>query len=285
MKRVYRRLKNSFDSARLSPLVQPKPAKVQDSPPGPQGSHASLSSEVAPTSQTERTASVHAGTSGTTGSPPRSQISQVDPQRGGVAMADLGPAPSLSTLYSTLTLKAKGGNSHEWSSAVESPVLVRYLATAGRLAVHAGVNIETSRLGSVFVLQRPPSLQASPQRKECDPFVIALAGGTASGKTTVCNLIMQRLHDQCVALIPQDSFYKDLSPDEHNAAARGGACPFKCPHKAAGAQESKSRISGRYLSPRVVKDMFEFKCYQARALCHAGSWHPWQVLWTCRLQF
>lgn len=57
---------------------------------------------------------------------------------------------------------------------------------------------------------------------EYDPFVIAVAGGTASGKTTVCGLIMQRLHDQCVAILAQDSFYKVLSPAERELAANGG---------------------------------------------------------------
>jgi uridine kinase len=38
------------------------------------------------------------------------------------------------------------------------------------------------------------------------PFFIGVAGGTASGKTTVCNKIMHRLNDQCVALIHQDRF-------------------------------------------------------------------------------
>lgn len=66
------------------------------------------------------------------------------------------------------------------------------------------------------------SFQASPHRMEYDPFVIAVAGGTASGKTTVCDLIMQRLHDQCVAIIAQDSFYKVLSPAERELAAQGG---------------------------------------------------------------
>ena len=59
-------------------------------------------------------------------------------------------------------------------------------------------------------------------RMEYDPFVIAVAGGTASGKTTVCDLIMQRLHDQCVAILAQDSFYKVLSPAERELAAQGG---------------------------------------------------------------
>ena len=41
-----------------------------------------------------------------------------------------------------------------------------------------------------------------------------LSGGTASGKTTVCDQIMQRLHDQCVVMLSQDSFYRGLTPEE-----------------------------------------------------------------------
>ena len=67
------------------------------------------------------------------------------------------------------------------------------------------------------------AVQASSARRWHEPFVIAVAGGTASGKTTVCDLITQRLHDQCVAVINQDSFYRDLSAEARAAAAAGGA--------------------------------------------------------------
>ncbi|KAL6325677.1 hypothetical protein AAG906_023522 [Vitis piasezkii] len=43
------------------------------------------------------------------------------------------------------------------------------------------------------------------------PFVIGVAGGTASGKTTVCDMIIAQLHDQRVVLVNQDSFYCPLS--------------------------------------------------------------------------
>eukprot|EP00252_Welwitschia_mirabilis_P018917 TRINITY_DN4240_c0_g3_i1.p1 TRINITY_DN4240_c0_g3~~TRINITY_DN4240_c0_g3_i1.p1 ORF type:complete len:493 (+),score=107.02 TRINITY_DN4240_c0_g3_i1:308-1786(+) len=46
------------------------------------------------------------------------------------------------------------------------------------------------------------------------PFVIGVAGGTASGKTTVCDMIIQQLHDHRVVLVHQDSFYRGLTPDE-----------------------------------------------------------------------
>ncbi|XP_059662352.1 uridine kinase-like protein 3 isoform X1 [Cornus florida] len=46
------------------------------------------------------------------------------------------------------------------------------------------------------------------------PFVIGVAGGATSGKTTVCDMIIEQLHDQRVVLVNQDSFYHSLSPKE-----------------------------------------------------------------------
>jgi hypothetical protein len=46
------------------------------------------------------------------------------------------------------------------------------------------------------------------------PVVIGVAGGTASGKTTVCDMIIQQLHDHRVVLVNQDSFYRGLTPKE-----------------------------------------------------------------------
>ncbi|KAK2992877.1 hypothetical protein RJ640_028119 [Escallonia rubra] len=47
------------------------------------------------------------------------------------------------------------------------------------------------------------------------PFVIVgVSGGTASGKTTVCDMIIQQLHDHRVVLVNQDSFYRGLTPEE-----------------------------------------------------------------------
>jgi len=55
--------------------------------------------------------------------------------------------------------------------------------------------------------------------------VIVAAGGTASGKTTVCDRIMQRLHDQCVVMLSQDSFYRGLTPEEHDNVSRKTSAP------------------------------------------------------------
>ncbi|XP_022732925.1 uridine kinase-like protein 3 isoform X2 [Durio zibethinus] len=58
------------------------------------------------------------------------------------------------------------------------------------------------------------------------PFVIGVAGGSASGKTTVCDMIIQQLHDQRVVLVNQDSFYHNLSEEEF---ARVHECNFDHP--------------------------------------------------------
>jgi uridine kinase len=42
------------------------------------------------------------------------------------------------------------------------------------------------------------------------PLVVGIAGGTASGKTTVCRRIREALADCRVAFIDQDSYYADL---------------------------------------------------------------------------
>ena len=42
-------------------------------------------------------------------------------------------------------------------------------------------------------------------------FTIGIAGGTGSGKTTVVKKILERIPRDRVALVPQDSYYKDSS--------------------------------------------------------------------------
>ena len=51
------------------------------------------------------------------------------------------------------------------------------------------------------------------------PIVIAVAGGTGSGKTTVAKEILERVGAQHIAYIPHDAYYRDLShlsPDERS---------------------------------------------------------------------
>lgn len=48
------------------------------------------------------------------------------------------------------------------------------------------------------------------------PFVIGIGGGTASGKTTVCRKIIERLQLPRVVVISTDSFYKPLTKDQRS---------------------------------------------------------------------
>ncbi|KAL6325064.1 hypothetical protein AAG906_022272 [Vitis piasezkii] len=79
------------------------------------------------------------------------------------------------------------------------------------------------------LLSSPPSATSSPSAAASatssfsatlpdsaakQPFVIGVSGGTASGKTTVCDMIIQQLHDHRVVLVNQDSFYRGLTAEE-----------------------------------------------------------------------
>jgi len=60
------------------------------------------------------------------------------------------------------------------------------------------------------------------------PFMIGVAGGTASGKSTVCTTLMDKLgqsevnaEEKQVVSLSQDSFYRELTPSEAAKAMKG----------------------------------------------------------------
>lgn len=84
-----------------------------------------------------------------------------------------------------------------------------------------GLKIKTEKVNGAVAAATNAATPVSPSRAKAafgrsQPFFIGVAGGTASGKTTVCDYIMQRLHDQCVVMLSQDSFYRGLTPEEHD---------------------------------------------------------------------
>ncbi|XP_022900015.1 uridine-cytidine kinase isoform X2 [Onthophagus taurus] len=103
------------------------------------------------------------------------------------------------------------------------------------------------------------------------PFLIGVAGGTASGKSTVCKRIMEKLGqvdmDQTqrqVVCISQDSFYRDLTKDELEKAEKG---QFNFDHPAAFNEKLMEKtlrdiLDGRkcqipqydYINHRIKKD-------------------------------
>ncbi|XP_018420826.1 PREDICTED: uridine-cytidine kinase 1 isoform X2 [Nanorana parkeri] len=68
----------------------------------------------------------------------------------------------------------------------------------------------------------------APERGHPRPFLIGVSGGTASGKSTVCEKIMELLgqnevdHKQRkVVILSQDRFYKVLTPEQKGRALKG----------------------------------------------------------------
>ncbi|KAL2632034.1 hypothetical protein R1flu_016720 [Riccia fluitans] len=86
---------------------------------------------------------------------------------------------------------------------------------ASKTAVDGGEMQESTRGGGGLQLDEDLT-NSNPKLRSANkpPFVIGVAGGTASGKTTVCDMIIQQLHDHRVVLVNQDSFYRGLTPEE-----------------------------------------------------------------------
>lgn len=82
---------------------------------------------------------------------------------------------------------------------------------------------------STFVPGRPPWYSSL---GECtNAFLIGICGGTASGKTTVAEMIIQALDLPWVVHLSMDSFYNPLTPAE-SALATKGEWNFDHPSKA-----------------------------------------------------
>mmetsp|Transcript_8847 Transcript_8847/g.26519 ORF Transcript_8847/g.26519 Transcript_8847/m.26519 type:complete len:510 (+) Transcript_8847:174-1703(+) len=75
-------------------------------------------------------------------------------------------------------------------------------------------NVSSVSTVSWRALGDSPNTARASRRHRSQPFFIGVAGGTASGKTTVCDLVKQRLNDQCVVMLSQDSFYRGLTDEE-----------------------------------------------------------------------
>lgn len=87
--------------------------------------------------------------------------------------------------------------------------------TGGLQQQHAAANgTATATADGAATSPRLQRASSASLKRRTGCFLIGIAGGTASGKTTVCHKIMDRLQDQCARLIHQDSFYRGLTPEE-----------------------------------------------------------------------
>uniref|UniRef100_A0A7E4ZRA0 Uridine kinase n=1 Tax=Panagrellus redivivus TaxID=6233 RepID=A0A7E4ZRA0_PANRE len=93
-----------------------------------------------------------------------------------------------------------------------------YLPLSCRFAMEFVEDVSDLRdfLGNTAVMRKAPQFRR-------DPYLIGVAGGTASGKTTVCQEIISLLGDtnKRVVIISQDSFYRNLTDNELKLAKEG----------------------------------------------------------------
>ncbi|KAJ1529518.1 hypothetical protein ONE63_006291 [Megalurothrips usitatus] len=79
-------------------------------------------------------------------------------------------------------------------------------------------SILRSHTRTIYTAGRPPWYDSTGQQVE--PFVIGICGGSASGKTTVAEKIIESLDVPWVTLLSMDSFYKVLNEKQHEQAAK-----------------------------------------------------------------
>ncbi|XP_054712388.1 uridine-cytidine kinase 2-B-like [Uloborus diversus] len=95
------------------------------------------------------------------------------------------------------------------------------------------------------------------------PFLIGVAGGTASGKSTVCQKIMEKVGQRQVICISQDSFYKELSSEEKKKASKG---KYNFDHPDAFDNELMHQVLKEILSGKVVQiPVYDFKSNSRKA--------------------
>ncbi|XP_060535103.1 uridine-cytidine kinase-like 1 [Cylas formicarius] len=105
-------------------------------------------------------------------------------------------------------------------SAQKSPRARRQRTTSLNQAVtqsQTEVMIRTPQR-TIYTAGRPPWYNCEGQKVE--PFVIGICGGSASGKTTVAEKIIESLGVPWVTLLSMDSFYKVLNEKQHEVADR-----------------------------------------------------------------
>ncbi|KAK9688292.1 Phosphoribulokinase / Uridine kinase family [Popillia japonica] len=111
-------------------------------------------------------------------------------------------------------------------TATESIIRTKHrtIYTAGRPPWYnsAGQQVEPfiirTKHRTIYTAGRPPWYNSAGQQVE--PFVIGICGGSASGKTTVAQKIIEYLGIPWVTLLSMDSFYKVLNEKQHEIADR-----------------------------------------------------------------
>ena len=98
----------------------------------------------------------------------------------------------------------------------------------------------TLALTTVFLPVMTLGMQMPKTKQE--PFFIGVAGGTASGKTSVVDKVVKALRHESVVSITMDCFYRDLTDAERD---RAHACDFDFDHP-------NAVRHGRHLNPELT---------------------------------
>ena len=64
---------------------------------------------------------------------------------------------------------------------------------------------------------------------ESKPYLVGIAGGTASGKTSLAKIVVSQLEKKSVLLLSLDSFYRPLTDDEKKKLESGEGINFDVP--------------------------------------------------------
>ncbi|CCE71798.1 Uridine kinase [Caenorhabditis elegans] len=108
-----------------------------------------------------------------------------------------------------------GGDSEDSTSPRAAGCRTRRRTMSGGRAEHHLLTTKTGK--KIYTKGRPPWYDKKGKSLK-HPFVIGVCGGSASGKTTVAEKIVERLGIPWVTILSMDSFYKVLTPEEIKAA-------------------------------------------------------------------
>ncbi|XP_063700015.1 uridine-cytidine kinase-like 1 isoform X1 [Culicoides brevitarsis] len=104
------------------------------------------------------------------------------------------------------------------SNSTKSPKPRRQRTTSTSQNTNQNEAIMRANNRTIYTAGRPPWYNVSGQQVE--PFVIGICGGSASGKTTVAQKIIESLDVPWVTLLSMDCFYKILNEKQHEMAVR-----------------------------------------------------------------
>ncbi|XP_062565916.1 uridine-cytidine kinase-like 1 [Armigeres subalbatus] len=137
---------------------------------------------------------------------------ECDIPKSGEVMTECCPA-------SPTTVPAKSNRSNSSGSQIRSPKPRRQRTTSvNQNTINSNEAIIRSNNRTIYTAGRPPWYNCAGQQVE--PFVIGICGGSASGKTTVAQKIIESLDVPWVTLLSMDCFYKILNQKQHEQAIR-----------------------------------------------------------------